>query len=160
MVADGALLTPEGWPRVNELFSTPSPQPKDGTIFVTSTHHGIGEKWVKDNRAEVQDAWWDQLGSIDTSLRYIPPPSGNATGNIGVYRLVLTDKHWERGAFGVMKETTGPAQWKIDGPMTRRWTTVEAAIRYVEQKRDRSDDKIIRENADRTLKALRSRLSQ
>ena len=158
MVADGELLTSDGWNRVNSLISSPSPQPTDGRIFVTSTHRGVGEIWVKDNHAEVHDAWWDELGSIDSSLRYTPVPSSNATGNIGVYRLVLSDKRWERSADGVMKEVAGPPEWKIEGPLTRRWTTVDAAIRYVEQQRKRSNDASLKQNADATLKALRARM--
>jgi hypothetical protein len=91
LVQDGALLTSEGWNRVSALFSSPSPLPEGGVIFVTSKHGGVGEVWVHGNRAEVHDAWWDPLGSIDSSLRYAPPPKAASNGNIGVYHLVLTD---------------------------------------------------------------------
>jgi hypothetical protein len=159
MVADGELLTPDGWTRVNSLVSPPSPQPTDGRIFVTSTHRGVGEISVKDNRAEVHDAWWDELGSIDSSLRYTPSKA-ESNWNIGVYHLILTDKHWGRGADGVMKEVTGPPEWKIEGPLTKRWATVEAAIRYVQNMRDNSSDLSVKQNADKTITALRSYVKQ
>ncbi|MGC2552666.1 MAG: hypothetical protein WA437_20560, partial [Candidatus Sulfotelmatobacter sp.] len=95
MVESGALLSSEGWSRVSVLFSVESPEPKDRVIFLTSKHAGVGEVWVRGNRAEVHDAWWDPLGSIDSSLLYTPPPAAKTHGNIGVYHLVLTDKHWQ-----------------------------------------------------------------
>jgi hypothetical protein len=69
MVAEGYLLSSEGWNPLHTLFSRPSPEPKDTRIFVTSIHHGVGAMWVKDDRAEVHDAWWDELGqSIPTCI--------------------------------------------------------------------------------------------
>jgi hypothetical protein len=158
MVANGDLLTFEGWDRVNALFSAPNPEPKDNTIFVTTKHHSVSERWIKGNRAEVQDGWWDPLGSFDSALRYIPNSKTGTDGNIGVYHLILTDKHWEHGADGSAKEVTGPLHWKIDGPLTRRWTTVEAAIRYVTQMRDKSSDALVKQNADKTIEILQRHL--
>lgn len=100
MVEGGALLTPEGWNKVSTLFSSPSPQPEDKVIFITSKHAGVGEVWVRGRRAEVHDAWWDLLGSIDSALLYVPSPKAKSNRNIGVYRLMLTDKHWEPASNG------------------------------------------------------------
>lgn len=154
MVEKGDLLTSEGWNRVSALFSAPNPEPKDNTIFVTTKHHSISERWIKGNQAEVQDGWWDPVGSFDSALRYIPSSQTRTEGNIGIYHLILTDKYWEHGADGSAKELTGPLQWKIDGPLTRRWTTVEAAIRYVTQMRDKSSNAVVKQNADKTVEVL------
>lgn len=158
MVEGGALLSSEGWSRVSVLFSVQSPEPKDKVIFLTSKHAGVGEVWVRENRAEVHDAWWDMLGSSDSSLRYAPPPAANARRNIGVYHLVLTDKHWEAEPNGQMKEVTGSSHWEIEGPLTWRWTTVEPAIRYVADMSEKSSDPVIKQNAERTIAILKSHL--
>jgi hypothetical protein len=158
MVEGGALLSSEGWNRVSVLFSAQSPEPKDKVIFLTSKHAGVGEVRVGENRAEVHDAWWDLLGSIDSSLRYTPPPAANARRNIGVYHLILTDKHWEPEPNGEMKEVTGPSHWEIEGPQTWRWTTAQPAIRYVEEMSEKSNDPLVKQNAERTIAILKSHL--
>jgi hypothetical protein len=158
MVEDGELLTADGWNKVSAIFSEPSPQPKDKVIFVTSQHHGVGERWVNESRAEVQDGWWDPLGSIDSALRYTPPAKSNSEGNIGVYHLALTDKHWEPEPNGQMKEVTGSLHWEIEGPLTWRWTTVEPAMRYVADMSEKSSDPAIKHNAERTIAILKSHL--
>jgi hypothetical protein len=155
MAAEGDLLTSKGWNRVNALFSTPNPEPKDNTVFVTTTHYSVTERWIKNNQAEVQDAWWDPVGSFDSTLRYTPAPNSQSEGNIGIYHLTLIARRPERRTDGVAHEATDAPQWRIEGPLTRRWTTVEAAIRYVSLMRDNSDDPLVKQNAEKTLEALR-----
>jgi hypothetical protein len=155
LVQDGALLTSDGWNRVSTLFSSPSPEPEGKVVFLTSKHAGVGEVWTRDNRAEVHDAWWDLLGSIDPSLRYTPPPAVNARRNIGVYYLTVTDKHWELEPNGQMKEVIGPLHWEIEGPQTWRWTTVGPAIKYVSQMSEKSSDPLVKQNAERTISILK-----
>jgi phage host-nuclease inhibitor protein Gam len=52
------------------------------------------------------------------------------------------------------KKSTGQVAWRITEPRDFRWTTVNTAIRYVLEKRNKTTDPVIRENADRTIKAL------
>jgi hypothetical protein len=138
--------------------SAPSPEPTDKVIFVISKHAGVGEAWVRDNRAEVHDAWWDPQGSIDSELRYSPPAKSTSKGSIGLYPLVLTDRHWERAPDGRLHEVTGPMHWEIEGPQTWRWTTVETALRYVTEMSVKSTDPVVRQNAQETITILKKRL--
>jgi hypothetical protein len=52
------------------------------------------------------------------------------------------------------KRPTGEAASQITDPRNFRWTTVNTAIRFVLEKRGKTTDPVIRENADRTIKVL------
>src|SRR4029077_3460561 len=68
---------------------------------------------------------------------------------------VYTNKHREIGTKGeTVKEVTGPWEWKIEGPMVR-WTTLEQAIKYVSLMRDKTDDPVIKKNAEKTIATLK-----
>jgi len=73
-----------------------------------------------------------------------------------VFRLVYTNKHTDIGANGKMKrEITGVSEWKIEEPPIARWTTVDRAIEYVSLMRDKSDDPLIKKNADKAVANLK-----
>jgi hypothetical protein len=121
----------------------------------------VGEDWVKGSRAEVETKWTDYLGAIDSSLRYQRPKSDvPVTMTVFLFDLVYSDKHRYLGADGqTIRESTGPGQWKIQGPPIARWTTVDRAIAYVSAMRDKTDDPLIKRNADKTIATLK-RLSK
>ena len=72
LVANGSLLTPEGWERSATLFDRSNPYPPDSEIFLMSTGELLAENWVKGDRAEVGTKWNDDYGTIDSTLRYRP----------------------------------------------------------------------------------------
>jgi hypothetical protein len=53
-----------------------------------------------------------------------------------------------------MREVSGPTEWRIDGTANKIWLTLDAAIRYVTQRRDKTTDAAIKKNADQTLAKL------
>lgn len=155
MMADGSLLTAEGWNKANQLFVRPSPPPRDQDILVTSRPGPPDERLVKGNRAEVDEWGIYNLGKIDSRLRYKPSPK-NSDWVVYSYQLILTDKHWEMGADGSpIREVTGAWQWKFDATQSLRRATVDAALRYVQQVHDATTDPVIRKNANLTLAVLR-----
>ena len=158
LVSRGALLTPSGWKTASRLFYESQAFPRDGTISLTSaaTAAMIGEMWVKGNRADVQTKWTDSFGSIDSTLRYKPvwrPPVVFMT--VYDFHMIYTNKHRDISANGAVTETTGSWEWKLEGPQKVRWTTVARAIEYLNRMRDTSDDPVIRENAEKTIAALK-----
>jgi DUF1680 family protein len=71
-------------------------------------------------------------------------------------RLVYTNKHSEIGKNGeTIREVTGPWEWKIEEPRIARWSTLDRAIEYVALMRDKTDDPIIKKNADKTIATLK-----
>lgn len=152
---EGGRLTAKGWYKAGVFFVRPGPAPRKKTIAITSGKHkcSVDERWVRGNHAEIANQCFD-LGRIDNSLRYTPPDSLAYKINL-VYRLTLTDKHWEIGPDGVTEtEVSGPLAWRIENPEPVLWLTVGAAARYVREQRDKTSDPAIKKNADQTLAAL------
>jgi hypothetical protein len=137
-IADGSLLTPEGWKRAATLFGQSKPYPANGIVVLRSTGGTLGETWRKENQAEVQTKWTDSFGSIDSKLRYKPATRDrDVIGLIDIFHLVFDG--WK---------------WRIDGPMGERTTTLDRAVRYIREMRERSNDVVIKKNAGRTIAIL------
>jgi hypothetical protein len=157
LVANGAFLTPRGWKMAGELFARWGPFPRDNKIALMTVGGSLGETWVKDDQAQVETKWTDDLGTIDSALRFKPPNDEIRSDMTSfVFHLIYTNKHRDIGAKGeTIREVSGPWEWKIDEPLIIRWATVDRAIEYVEQMGNKSDDPIIRTNAARTIAALK-----
>jgi len=156
LIADGAFLTPEGWKKTSRIFGRSNPYPKDGEVLLTSQAGLIGENWVRGDRAEVERKWTDFRGSIDSDLRYKPAsPSSDVIPAILDYSLVFTNRHVDIEEGGSPKEVLGTWEWKIEGPQSERWATVEKAIIYVREMRDKSGDPAIQKNANKTIAILK-----
>jgi hypothetical protein len=126
MINDGELLTPEGWKKAIRLFEQPSKYPVNGTIYVTTAYPlGNGPMEVNGDHAVAYQKWVDDLGSINASLQYKPPPPENAKVE-GVIRIC----HLKRIA----------GEWRIEGSLTTRACSRKAAIRYLEYRRAKSID--------------------
>jgi hypothetical protein len=151
--ADGGRLTAEGWQKANAFWVHPSQRPRNNEVTVIYKNFSVYEPAMKGSyTAEVKVEFLPQ-GVINSQLRFTPSQTYKAAA---IYRLVLTDKHWELGAPGEPpKEVTGPAQWLIDGIETTEWITVEAAIQYVTKMRDQTTESNIKSNGDRTLATLK-----
>jgi hypothetical protein len=159
MVNDGALLRSEGWVQAAKLFVRQNPAPSDGVIFVTTKFPlGSGPMDGNADHAVAYQKWVDDIGTIDAIFRYHPPPKGNlqVEGIIRTFRLVLTGKHWELAPEGKSeREIDGPMEWRMEGSMTVRSASREAAIRCLTEKRDEIADPVVKENVDRTLAILK-----
>jgi hypothetical protein len=155
LVANGAFLTPEGWKKAGKLFEQSNAYPPDGEILLMGTGGNLGEDWVKGNEAQVETKWTDDLGTIDSALRF-KPPNPYVTMTSYVFRLVYTNKHRDIGRNGeTVRESTGPWEWKIAEPQTHRVATPVRAIEYLTLMRDKTDKPIIKKNADKTIAALK-----
>jgi hypothetical protein len=152
-VADGYLLTPEGWRRASALFDRLDAFQQDSEISVISTGGLIEEEWVKGDHAMVGTKWDDYYGTIDSTLRF----------KSGAYGPVMMGGEFSLRCISAQAndKTSKPADlncagdWKIEGPKHFRSATIPAAIRYVAAMRDKAKDPAIRENADKTIAALK-----
>jgi len=150
LVAEGSLLTPDGWSRASILFDRSDAYPADGEIQLISGPGIIAETQRNGDLAEVGTKWGDYYGTIDSHLRYKPPaPEG---------RIMLEE------SFSVVFVHRSPdaavtagnsGQWLIKGPLHMRSADIRHAIRYVEGMRDQSNDPVIRRNAEKTITALK-----
>lgn len=152
---EGGRLTREGWYKAGPFFVRPDRPTEKKTIAVISAKYkySVDERWVKGNQAEIANECV-YLGRIDDLLRYRPPDSRYDKTEV-LHHLVLTDKHWEFESDGnTEKEVGGPPAWRIENPEPLLWVTVDTAVRYVTQIRDKTTDPVIKKNADQTLTKL------
>ena len=157
MATQGQLLTPEGWRIVGGFFTEPRPFPAKEPILVVGNEWGPAYEMrsVADGK-EIAVGYWDD-GSIDAKLRYTPPPKAN-TGFVKTafgYTLVTAPSYMMMygpdGKTLVEKRPTGSYVWLIKGAQPQPITTVNTAIRYVLERRDRTTDPEIKANANQTL---------
>jgi len=155
LIADGSLLTPQGWKRASKLFDTLDPYPRNGEIWVVSTGGLVGEDWVKGDRAQVETKWNDTFGTIDSSLRLKPPGPRGSIMMGEIFSLVFIHQPSVTKGTGEAPESAVLGEWKIEGPWRMRTATIPVTIRYVAEMRDQSNDPDIRRNADKTIAALK-----
>jgi hypothetical protein len=150
---EGGRLTAEGWRRANTFFVRPMPVPASKEVIVIDRDFSVWDPIINGNNAQVMIGI-RSLGTIDSSLQYLPPNSDAVKEGVG-YHLLLSDKHWEFGGDGTtLKEVTGVPEWRIDHTGTKIFLTVETARRYISEARDKTTDSLIKRNADRALAAL------
>lgn len=141
LIADGALLSPDGWHRASTLFSSSIPYPKNGPITLVYTGGPIAEDFVKGDRAQVESKWDEEYGTIDSKLNYSPSAIHSCVV-VNVYTLVQMN-----------------GQWKLQEPLNRRLASLESALRYVEEAAKTTTDDSIQKNAQRTIRALKQLLA-
>jgi hypothetical protein len=158
MATQGELLTPDGWNRASRFYRHPGPPPGNKIVLIMSNYWGPGEEHIRGNNAEVIVGYVD-AGKIDSELRYTPPQKTDALKTGMLFRLILAPSHWPvLGPDGkIEREATGAMEWEIESPQGLPWTTVNTAIRYVLETRDKTTGPAIKMNADRTLTALEKR---
>jgi hypothetical protein len=171
LATQGELLSPEGWDRVARgYFRDPAPSPGDkvvllrprgdNIILVVSNDWGIVDSTIQGKTAKVVVEYYD-AGRIDSTLGYTsgkePPPIGKTEA---LFTLVLAPTHHiinykpfgDALTYGDVK--AGPPAWQIEDPQGPPWTTVNTAIRYVLERRNKTTDPAVRKNADETLAKL------
>jgi len=152
MVAEGALLSRDGWARASKLFAQSGSYPANSEIQLMSTPGLIGETKLDGDRAQVETKWGDYYGTIDSNLRFKSVGYGGSVLMGEFFSLVFvhhTQSHKEATA------RSDSGEWKIESAPLARTGTIAAAIKYVERRRDQSNDPVTRKNADRTIAALR-----
>jgi hypothetical protein len=149
---EGALLSPEGWAQASKLIERPKPYPADSEILLISSPGIIGRDSADGDRARVDTKWGDSCGTIDSHLRYKPMDVAGCIMTAEVFSLVFVH-HPQRKPNGVQTRDTG--EWKIEDALQTRAADIPAAIKYLEEMRDKSNDPIIKKNANATISILK-----
>lgn len=152
--------TPDQWSELVRFFvETPKPQWNKVSIVDVA---GIGSDTNGDS-TEVEVST-NSLGELDASLRLSNYPSmrmplGGANACSGddrfAFSLLLSDKQWEIGTDGTVKELAGPLAWRIQDTSFEPLITLDTAIRYARQVRDKTANRVVKTNAARTLTILK-----
>lgn len=147
---------------LQEFFTGPIP-PVDWSSAIVVKNYLIGSprKLTNDKgqayyRVEVTYSRW---GSLDKSLvfRYSTDSSPEKPARtLTVSLLVLTDKFQDGSSqAGETVEKSVPLQWRMSSGQLN-YVSVDAAVQYVTEMRSKSQDPVVRDNADRTLAELKA----
>jgi hypothetical protein len=158
MATRGELLTTDGWRLASGYFSKPGPPDSDKVVQVVSNYFGVNNYSNDGTIAMVEMEYTDE-GQINAVLRYRPPHETHADKTSLRYRLVSGPSYMVTyGPDGKTKvqekEIPGKKAWLVQGPPPAPWATVNAAIRYLLEMREKATDPAIKENADQTLTIL------
>ena len=158
LATQGQLLTPHGWQRAGQLCTDPIPFTQPKLIFIVSNEWGPAFEHSATPDSAGVTVGFNPLGSIDTVLHYTPEDS-DAMKNFAVYDLLAvptyTMMYGPDGKTLISKRPNGTRAWQIKGSQGRPFMTVNTAIRYVLEQRDKTHDGVIKKNADDTLHILR-----
>ncbi len=157
MDAKGVRLTSQGWRKAAALFVRPEPPSPDKIIVIKD--FVISPPKIEGNRAEFY-VEYIYLGQLNRSAaRFLSPsfplPPDPSTVR-AEYSLLLADKdHKPNTNESVEQQETRSSEWRIEGHQPEQHITVDTAIQYVTQIRDKTADPVIRKNANKTLATLK-----
>jgi len=160
-------LLPDQWSALGEFFVS-VPKPRWNKVHIVDLVSSDAEpKGIETNGGTTGfDVPTNLLGELDSSLRLSNYPSfrmlpGN--NNSACYgddylgiTLLLSEKHWQIAQDATVKELDGPLAWRIEDTFFEPFITLDTAIRYVTQTRDKTADPVIKKNAAKTLAILRN----
>ncbi len=154
-------LLPNQWNRLTDFF-VETPKPQWNNVHIVDVV-GIGVDTNGDS-TEVQVST-NSLGELDASLRLsnhplwrLPPGKPSVSACYGddrfVFGLSLSDKQWQIAGDGSAKELDVTLAWRIADTSFRPLISLDTAIRYVRQVREKTSDPAVKSNAIRTLRIL------
>jgi hypothetical protein len=154
-------LLPDQW---NELatFFVETPKSQWNKVHIVDVVH-VGIDTNGDS--SYVSIFTNSLGELDSSLRLsnypsmrLPLDTPSASACYGDdrfgFNLVLSDKHWEIATDGTAEEFNGPLAWRIENTSFEPLITLDTAMRYVSQVRDKTTDLDVKMKAARTLTIL------
>jgi hypothetical protein len=156
LFGEGALLTPDGWRKAEEITYEGSDfSEREAILLMLGPLGNMGRKRVKEDEVEVEIFGGNDAGSIDSAFRYRPPKPPYALLTSYGFHLQFTDKHTEiSNDEKKTQEVSGAKQWKVQGPL-KRWATVEKAIAYMIEKSRQSNDAETKKNIEKTIATLK-----
>ena len=154
-------LLPDQWNELTNFFvETPKPQ-WNKVHVVDVVYTGVDTN----GNSTLVGISTNALGVLDSSVRLsnyplwrLPLGDSGASACYGddrfAFSLLLSDKHWQIATNGTVKELDGPLAWRIEDTSFQPLITLNTAIRYVRQVRERTSDPVVKRNAASTLSIL------
>jgi hypothetical protein len=166
--SEGRWLGPDHWDELQEWFTTYPQWSSDDGVFVVKDYivdepkRQIGADDRVHYEVEVDYLEW---GYFDSSLIFRhsgDAAPGEPVKTVQRSSVLLTDKS-EKNLWETHKteEKKGPLRWRMDswGGLQLQHVTVDTAVRYITEMRSKSNDPIVRDNANRTLTILHGLLA-
>jgi len=157
--AEGKEISPDGGQGLVSLLHKQKLWARQGEIVVATKYLVHGPDLQEDSAQFVVD--YHVWGRLDVSLRFARLEGRAANEPIRVreyFRVVRSDTRLVLESDGQWREVKSAPEWMIDTIPSTPHVSIDAAIHYVTQLGDKSNDPIIKENAQRTLVDLRALL--
>jgi hypothetical protein len=156
--AKGELLTPEGLAKASPLFTKANTATQETTIRIVSDYYGVNAYKIDGTTAAV-DMEFTDAGQIDQYLNYSEAKLTPGIKTSIRYSLISGPAYASTyGADGKTlvsrREVPGAVAWRIDGAPPNPWTTVNGAIRYLLEARNKANDSALRKNAETSITKL------
>jgi len=156
LATQGELLSREGWSKVAGYFTTPAPFPGTKLIQIMSNDWGPAHEFP--SKPGDVELGYIEIGTIDSHLQFKPAPETEFVKTAFSYHMVAAPAYMMMygpdGKTLVEKKPVGYRVWQIQGSLDTPWTTINTAIRYVLERRDRTTDPTLKKNADKTIAEL------
>jgi hypothetical protein len=161
MAAEGRWLGPDHWNELQQWFTAYPQWSSDDGVFVVKDYivnepkRQVGANGRVRYEVEVDYLEWGYFDSSMIFFHSAGTVAGEPVKTLQRPSLFLTDKS-EKNVTDKTKEKKGPLRWRMDpsGSFYLQHVTVDTAIRYMTEMRSKSNDPIVRDNADRTLTIL------
>jgi hypothetical protein len=148
METNGSGLTLDGQKQLDAFLVRPTSWRGDKIHVVKD--FVVSNSVYSEGKAELY-VEYNALGELDSSLRFTSSVPGGTKVRQG-YKIILDNKYIVPNGSG--KEMIGPGRWKIEDSSSEQWITVDVAIRYVTELRDKTTDPAIKKNGDLTIAKL------
>ena len=152
--SQGKQLSSDGWQEIASLF-TAATEPRWDKIIVFRDYV-VSLPALSGPRAEFYVEYIN-LAQLDPSTARLSlvPPIMVRDG----FDLVLGNQHSAIQSAGSVRQANMPEGWRIEGSPPVPHLTVQAAIRFVTELRNKARNNVVKKNADRSLATL-NRLGQ
>ena len=163
--SEGTWLVPDRWHELTDFFTSVQSWPPDDAVSVLKSYRiGDAKRSIVDGKenyeVDVDRFVW---GSINSFLRFtraeLPkrnsPAKSEPVERPAKYSLSLTDSFVMGGPPWNEQKTKGTLRWRMNGRGGSSDVSVNAAVRWVTEMRDKSNDPAMKYNADRTLAILK-----
>ena len=154
-------LQPGEWGQLSDFFVR-TPKPQWNKVHIVDVVDMSVE--TKTNSSHVYIST-NSLGDLDSSLRlsnYPPMRLPRVTPSLSAcygddyfeFSLALSDKRSELGGGGVVPQAARPLAWRVEDTSFEPLITLETAMRYVSEVREKTSDARVKKNGASTLRIL------
>jgi len=164
--AEGTWLVPDRWHELTDFFTSVQSWPPDDPVSVLRSYRvGDAKRNVVDGTTHYEvDVDYSVWGSINFFLRFTRAELSKGKGSVAAepvervshMSLSLTDSFVMGGPIWNEEKTKGTLRWRMNGRGGSSDVSVNTAIRWVTEMRDKSNDPAMKYNAERTLAILKS----
>ena len=155
----GKLLTEDGWTSACKYYKQPAgARVRNWSIIVIAPDWSVWPPYISGNAASVMIGL-EIIGKVDSQMNFSPHRSEAVKEGVQ-YAVALTRESCSLGQNGKqVPNVAATPDWRLDRPLgtANMYLSLDAALRYVAEIRDRSPEEAVKTNASATLLRLQRR---